>query len=372
MKKLLITSDCFLPRWDGIARFLSEMVPRLKERYEMTLIVPDFPGEKKEIEDVNIVRIPLSPFMVSDMPLTKIPQKTVKMYVQKADVVFNQTLGPIGIAAINAAYFAKVPVISYIHSIEWELFTKSVDKCKPLIRMFAKALARNLYRKCDLLLVPSLEVSELFAHEKIETKMVIIQLGTDTNKFTPATNKAKAKQAIGIDPSYKVIGFAGRIGREKDLITLYRAFVRLRTKRKDVKLLVVGSGITEFEEISSKQADITFVGSQNNVVPYLQAMDIYVLPSLTETSSLATMEAMACGLAVLVTPVGNMKEYIKEKENGCFFPKKNPFVLSLKLHWLLDDEQLRKKIGANARKTIAERFSWEETVQEIQSVLDEF
>ncbi|MBI2549292.1 glycosyltransferase family 4 protein [Candidatus Woesearchaeota archaeon] len=372
MKKLLITSDCFLPRWDGIARFLSEMVPRLKEKYDITLIVPDFPGEKKDIENVTIVRIPLSPFAVSDIPLTKIPQKTVKAYVTKADIVFNQTLGPIGIAAINAAHYAKVPVISYIHSIEWELFTKSVGKFKFLIRIFAKALARNLYRKCDLLLVPSLEVSELFMHEKIETKKVIIQLGTDTNKFKPTTDKAMAKQKIGIDPSYKVIGFSGRIGREKDLITLYRAFVRLRTKRKDVKLLIVGSGIKEYEEISSKRADILFVGSQNKVVPYLQAMDIYVLPSLTETSSLATMEAMACGLPVLVTPIGNMKEYIIEKENGCFFPKKNPFVLSLKLNWLLDDEQLRNKVGENARKTVGERFSWEETVQEIQSVLDEF
>ena len=101
-------------------------------------------------------------------------------------------------------------------------------------------------------------------------------------------------------------------------------------------------------------------------------MDIYVLPSLTETSSISTMEAMSCGLAVVSTKVGYVQKYIKEKVNGMFFPMQNYFVLSMKLEWLLENKKLREMLGKNARKTAVEKFSWERTVERIKIALDSF
>ncbi|MEM4268182.1 MAG: glycosyltransferase family 4 protein [Candidatus Woesearchaeota archaeon] len=368
MKRLLIASDCFLPRWDGVARFLSEIIPRLLEDYNITVLAPDFPGEFQEPDSYEIVRFPLLKIMFGDIYFSRVKHAQVRKYISEADVVFVQTIGPIGLMAIYEAKKQKKPVVAYIHSIDWELATKSVKRFKRLVNHVVRKIANRAYNNCTLLMVPYEEAEEKLRKNRIETECVVVRLGTDTQKFKPAP-KSKAKIAVNIDPKCVVIGFCGRIGREKDLMTLYRAFRKVEKIHPDTKLLIVGSGIRQLVREFSSSRNIILTGSQNNVVPYLQAMDIYVLPSLTETTSLSTLEAMSCGCAVITTPVGYVKEYIKDRENGMFFPFHNSLVLSLKIEQLINDDKLRQRLGQNARKTVEERFSWKSSAEKIKSVL---
>ena len=130
--------------------------------------------------------------------------------------------------------------------------------------------------------------------------------------------------------------------------------------------MIVGAGLTE--ELP-KYKNIIYAGSQNNIVPYLQAMDIYVMPSLTETSSLSTMEAMSTGLAVIATPVGMIPEYIINRASGLIFPRGSVEILTEKLTYLLEHDSFRKKLGGNARQTILERYQWKQTVQKINDIM---
>lgn len=368
-KRLIIATDCFLPRWDGVTRFLLEILPRIREEFEITVLAPDFKGEKIKIRDIEVIRYPLREMRFGDIYFSKFMYKEIKQEIEKADIVFSQTIGPIGLCSILAAKKLNKPIVSFIHSIEWELTTKSVKYLKGLTNITTKLLTKYMYNKCTLLLVPTQEVEEKLTVIGIKTTKEVINLGTDTKRFTPVENKEAAKKAVGIDPKDKVIGFCGRIGREKDIGTLYRAFRRVEKKHQNVKLLIVGEGLEE--ELFTETRNILHVGKQNNVVPYLQAMDIYVLPSLTETTSLSTLEAMACGIAVIATPVGYVKEYIKERYNGMLFPFKNSLVLSLKINLLLDNEKLRDKIAKNGRKTVEEKFQWIKTAEKIRKVLKE-
>ncbi len=371
-KKIVITTDCFLPRWDGITRFLLEIIPRIKDDYEITILAPNFPGEHITFHNVTIIRYSLLPLSFGDITFSTFHYREIKKEIAKADIVFNQTIGPIGICSILAAKKLQKPIISYIHSIEWELTTKSVKYLKLFIHLATRFLAKFLYSRCSLLIVPTQEVDEKLTILGIKTPKEIVMLGTDTHRFVQSLDKKRSKKSIGIDPSHTVIGFCGRIGREKDIGTLYRAFRRIEKKHPNITLLIVGTGIKEEEELFTLSRNIIHVGKQNDVVPYLQAMDIYVLPSLTETTSLSTLEAMACGVAVVATPVGYVKEYIREKYNGMFFPFKNSLVLSLKLCILLDNHSLREKLGKNGRKTVEHLFRWEKTAQNIKKILETF
>jgi len=367
-RRLLITTDNFLPRWDGISRFLSEVIPRLKVDYDITVICPDY--GQVTIEDVEIVRIPLSKRRLGDYTPAKYEYAKIARYVRRADIVFNQALGPIGVASILAAKSSRRPIASYIHSIEWELAPKALTSLGPLRALavpFSRVFARLLYNRCTILIVPSENIAELFTWQRIRTPKRIAHLGVDMTKFQSG-EKMKARAALNLPEDAFIVGYHGRVAHEKNLLTLLRAFRRLQVKNK--RLIIVGDGVPEIKAKLTKHHDVMVTGSTNHVTPWLQAMDVYVQPSLTETTSLTVLEAMACGLPVVSSRVGFIKYYIKDHENGLLFDNQSPYDLFLKIKLLHDDRILRSKLSINARKTVHGDFNWEKTAKEIKALLD--
>jgi len=372
-KKLLIATDNFLPRWDGIARFLSEIIPRLAAHYEITVIAPDC--GTYEDPNIKLIKIPLTKlFRVGDFRIPSIKISIINEAVRSSNIVFSQTIGPIGYFAIKAAKRYKRPVAAFIHSIEWDLVPKAMDNAllKKYSRILAKVVARKAYNRCSLLIMPSNSVSDTFAWNNVRARTEIVNLGVDTQKFRPLENidsRKDLRAKLGIQEDDIVLGYHGRIGREKDLMTLLRAFTRLQLYRPNIKLLIVGDGIESIKKSLSRK-NVLLVGSKNNPVPYLQIMDIYCLTSLTETTCLSMLEAMACGLAVVSTEVGFIKSYIRNNVNGLFFDKQNPYHLAKQIERIINDPVLKKRICENARKTVVERFSWDKTAIGIEKALD--
>lgn len=372
MKKILITTDNFYPRIDGISRFLFEIISRLQFDFKITVICPKFKGEEPEFDNVTIYRMPLSGKKAGDLELAKPNKFKIRELVEDTDLVWNQTLGPIGYYAIKYAKRFNKTLASYNHSIEWELFSYGIGKAnlRGIVNYITKFFMRRLYNKFDLLITPSIETGEILRKNGIRTPFKPVYLGVDSKKFLPNKKKMEAKEKIGVERTAFIIGYCGRIGREKDLKTLYRAFLRAKRTIKNLRLLIVGSGIKKEENAFKNKKGVLFMGQKQNVVPYLQAMDVFILPSLTETTSLATLEAMSCGLPVIVTPVGHLKEYISNNNNGIFFPFKDNYSLSRKIEKLYKDEKLRNKLSNNARKTVLERYSWAKTVKDIKNILE--
>ncbi|HIH31756.1 TPA: glycosyltransferase family 4 protein [Candidatus Woesearchaeota archaeon] len=373
-KRLLIATDNFLPRWDGISRFLSEIIPRLEENYEITVIAPDY--GVYEDPNIRIITIPLSNIIkVGDFPAAKFKPYVIRKFVKQSDIVFCQSIGSVGSIAINAAKKYKKPLVSFIHSIEWELVPKAMHNIllKKYSRILAKRVAKNLYNRCDLIIMPSNNVAEIFMWNNIRTRSVIVNLGVDTEKFKPLDNDATRKELrdkLNIEPSDIVIGYHGRIGREKDLVTLLRAFTRLQNHYTNIKLMIVGDGVESVKKQFYDRKDVIMIGSKNNPIPYLQIMDIYCLTSLTETTCLSMLEAMSCKLACISTEVGFIRSYIKNGFNGLFFEKQNPYHLVRQIERFINDSVLRQKLGENARATVIERFSWDKTAKGINDALE--
>jgi len=367
-RHLLITTDNFLPRWDGISRFLSEIIPRLQSKYEITVLCPDF--GYVVMEGVTIEHIPLMGRSYGDYTPARYAYKRVKQLVQQADIVFNQALGPIGVCAILAAKRSRTPIVGYIHSVEWELFPKAL--AHPLFRgplvVISKLFTRFMYNKCTLLILPSENIAEQFSWQGIKTPKRIAHLGVDTKKFLPGSTKA-ARDRLQLPQDAVIIGYHGRVAYEKNLLTLVRGFKRCTAKNK--RLLIVGDGVLKLKSRLEQIKDVIVTGNENNVVPWLQAMDIYVQPSLTETTSLTVLEAMACQLPVISSKVGFIQYYIIDEQNGLFFDNQSGYDLGEKLNRLLKDKEIKLKIATNARKTIEKSFQWDNTAAHIRDVLDE-
>jgi len=372
MKKLLIPTDTFLPKLDGATSFLKETIPRLKEKFDITVMCPDF-GEIKKDLGIRIVRFKPLSFKVGDITPSMPDQAIIKREVRAADIVWVQgALAPITSSSIMAAKRIRRPLHVMTHILEWDVFPKGYGSriLSTPINMSTLVVARMMYNMCATVMVPSQEVAELMTLLGIHSRKNIVRLGVDSERFCPPKDKKEAKRAVGLDPDSYLIGFIGRLALEKDLKTLYRAFSRVYAKHRDSRLIIVGDGREDVKQMFRRKESIILLGPKEDVVPYFQALDVHVLTSLVETANLSTLEAMSCGCAVVATPVGYVKEYIKDKMNGLIIPKQDSFTLSKKLD-LLRSRQLREELGGNARKTILEKFSIELTVKNILEVLSE-
>ncbi len=377
MKKLVVVTDSFLPRWDGVTRFLSEVLPALAEQWSITILAPDIKSiSKVAVTNIKVVRFPTFFFSVNDFPIAKPTKKKMLPYIKEADLVFVQSLSTLGMCGILAAKKAQKPILAYTHVIEWELVPTSLPFLphffQTLVGWFVKKIIRYFYNQCTTILVPTHEMLYMLEEEHILPVKTLVPLGINSSRFIPPKEKRYAKSSIGLNPDNIVIGYCGRLGREKSLVTLYKAFTSLQKQYRNITLLVVGKGLAEETIIFTSKRNVVLTGSVDNVVPYLQAMDIFVLPSLTETTSLATLEAMSCGIPVVCTPVGAIKNYIVEGENGFLFPKRNDQTLKKKLEWLIANQKGRHRMGELARKMVIERYSLDKTIARLKAVLNEF
>ncbi|MEM2121976.1 MAG: glycosyltransferase, partial [Candidatus Woesearchaeota archaeon] len=126
-KRILIATDNFLPRWDGIARFLNEVVPYLSKDFDITIVAPNF-GEHQILKNnkVKIIKFPLLNIDFADYKISIPKTRIIRRAVINCDVVFCNDLGPICFFAVNYAKKYNKPVVSYVHSLEWDLVSKAL------------------------------------------------------------------------------------------------------------------------------------------------------------------------------------------------------------------------------------------------------
>lgn len=366
--KLLLAADTYYPKVDGTLKFMEEFIKRSENLFEISLLVP-FLGQR---QGENIIYLePSKRVNLSGYPLMKLSFKNlrkIKHSIKEADLVFVQ--GPAIISYLSIYYGSKYKkhTVFYTHTIAWELFEKFAP---PFLNKLAYSLVKRFsilfYNCCNEILVPYEELKLNLRRSGVRTKITVAKLGVDIDRFTVDDNKSYWKNKLGLSPNRKVIGYVGRISKEKNINVLINTFKRL--KDRNLQLLLVGDGPEEQKRNFKSIDNCKITGFVDNVQDYLKSMDIFVMPSLTETTSLVTLEAMATGLPVIASKIGFIKNYVKRDYNGLFFPKNSSKVLASKIIRILEDEELRNKLGKNARKTVAYIFSWERSINRIKKIL---
>ena len=367
--KLVVVADTYYPKVDGVLIFMEEFLRRAHHDFDLRLLVPAFSKEKK-IDSLKItfldVYYKMKMFTYEGIKINVKNIRKIKEAVYDANTIFIQELGPVGIIALHYAQKYGKKKVLYVHNTPWDFLSKYFS----LNRFWSEIIKQffvRWYNKSDILLIPYPGLIDEIRIAGVHAEMQLARLGVDISRFSPLKDKDKAKTKLQL-PLKPIIGYVGRISNEKNTLTLLHAFKKLG--RKDAILLMVGDGRTELVKKFRESRNVIVTGFVNNVEEYLQAMDLFVMPSLTETTSLATLEAMATGLPVIVTKVGFMKNYIIKDHNGIFFPRNSVSLLSLKMDNLLRKSELRERLGQNARKTVTSNFTWEKSINKIKKFLD--
>lgn len=367
--KLLLVADTYYPKVDGTLKFMEEFLKRAQDNFDISLLVPDYGTHKgKKVTYIKPSRI----WKVSgyaNLSLRPGNFTKIKAAIKEADIIFIQGPGMISYLSIHYARQMGKNIFFYTHTLSWELF----EKFFPLVfKKFFSYLIRkwsiSMYNRCDEILVPYHELKEQLQEYGTRTKITTARLGVDIDVFSPSTDKRMSKQKMHLPPEKKIVGYVGRISKEKNTHLLLEAFQKIEDQ-ENVMLLLVGDGPDKQTKYFKEIKNCKVTGFVHNVQDYLKAIDIFVMPSLTETTSLATLEAMSTGIPVIATRVGFIKSYIIKNHNGLFFPRNSPGMLSVKISKLLKDRELRERLGQNARKTVAYGFSWERSINRIKRIL---
>ncbi len=367
--KVLFVSDTFVPRIDGVVRFITEVTKRLSPLFEISFLAPKLYGSELAAKKLKgkVFFCPTRKFSIEDFPLTYPESKTIESAIDQADIVFINSIAPLGASALSHAHSVGKPVVAYIHAIDWELLAYATNFPRRAVNLLKPAI-RRIYGKADLLLVADQKVKGILEKNRIKGPFEVIRLGVDLKAFKPESRtREQMREKLGLSDNF-VVGFHGRLSREKNIDMLYKAFKLVKIHIPNAKLLVIGDGPER--KVLSKNKNIILTGFVPNPEKYLRAMDVYVLPSKTETTGLSLMEAMACGLPVISSAVGMIPTYVKSGKNGILIKPKDlsAAILAKSVRTVHDNEVSTTLMKREAHRTVSKFYGWDATVSKLEQV----
>ena len=270
-------------------------------------------------------------------------------------------------ATIEAAFAARWTSRRLIHS------EHGIDAAfaarEPRRRRWLRRLAFEL---ADRVFSVSYQLRDFYAQRTgfPGRRVEVIHNGVDQARFFRSTDtRERTRATLGIAPCEFCIGCVGNLTPVKDHITLLQAMDKFSREYDDWRLLFVGDGpeyprLLEFVNARPGWAErVLFLGRRTNVPELLNAMDVYVLPSLSEGICNSLLEAMAAGLPVIASETGGNPEVAVNQESGLLFPVGDTAALAGHLLSLRGQSDLRMRLGLGALSRVQREFSIDAMVE---------
>jgi glycosyltransferase involved in cell wall biosynthesis len=197
-------------------------------------------------------------------------------------------------------------------------------------------------------------------------KRVVIPNGIDMTAFAPvaAEEKAALRARLGL-PEGVLVVYTGRLASEKRVEPLVRQWHQLRAVHPDATLVLVGDGPQAAALRALQAPGVLLAGAQADIAPWLQAADLFVMPSASEGFSISTLEALACGLPAVATRVGAIPELVNDPATGRLVEPDDMPALFAALGELLAQRPCWPQMGAAARGLVVEDYSLENIAQRL-------
>ena len=239
----------------------------------------------------------------------------------------------------------------------------------PLHRSVALRRARGI------LAVSAYTAEQAAKHQRLDSRKVFVLPPALDPSFVPA-----ASGHDEIPAGREVLLTVGRlISSEpgKGVDAVIRALPEVLKRVPDVHYVVIGEGdlkprLQRLAQENAVQDRVLFAGQQKdeNLRRYYSRADIYVMPSRQEGFGLVFLEAMACGKPVIAAGFGGAAEIVQEGRTGFLVDPDNPAQLADRLVRLLEDADLRKKMGAAGRQVVEERYTFPRFEERLTRILD--
>jgi len=268
------------------------------------------------------------------------------------------------IITIPVAKVLRIPVISTCHGfIEdgWKLKRSNrIDRM--MLRFSDRVIAVSQGIKHELL-------KSGLRESRIDVVLNAVQ--TDTDQGILMQDRYTKRRALDIGERDFVLGYVGRLSREKGIRYLLDAAGILFQRDIPVRVLIIGDGPAkkDFELIARQKGwedKVFFAGFQTDVKEWIPAMDVFVLPSLTEGTPMALLEAMACRIPIVASSVGGVPQIVDSGKDGILVAPGNPEELAAGVMNLYNNHSLRESFVEAAYQKARSTFdikNWTETIE---------
>jgi glycosyltransferase involved in cell wall biosynthesis len=290
--------------------------------------------------------------------------KALRREVAKADVVNIHSLWSYpGTAAARACRAAGVPYIVRPCGMldQWSLGQKTLKK-----RIYSALLERQNINGAAALWFTSEEERDGARGFNYSCDDAVIPLGLAPNAYDDLPARGTFRNLHPELSDNRLILFLGRITPKKQTDLLVKAFAQISTDFSGTSLVIAGphegTVLRELKQLASDRGiahRTFFTGAlrEREVQAALVDSEVFVLPSLHENFGVSVIEAMACGIPVILSDMVNLAELVREADAGVTIaPDENSLAAALRT--ILSDRTKAQEMGANGRRLALERFTW--------------
>ncbi len=349
-----VFTESWKPYMSGVVRSIDSFASALSAQgHELFIFAPGYPGHRRRERIVFrflSLPAPTNPDFRLCIPLS--PRLGWTAARLGLDVIHVHSPFLMGQLGVRLARRLRLPLVFTFHTL-YHHYAHYVPLPRPLTEWAALRWSRDFCNGCDLVIAPTPGVRDFLLRLGVTTRVEVLPTGVDPQRFRQGDPTwLRRSYNLGNGP---VLLFVGRLGREKNLGLLIRAYSRVRAVHPDCRLVLVGDGPEEpalrAQARSLGVADgVVFTGrfGDRELANAYAAADVFVFPSVTETQGIVLLEAQAAGLPVVTVRALGTADMVVEGRGGLLCEPEEEFLAAAVLR-LLADEGLRKAMGAAAR-----------------------
>lgn len=332
--RILISGSTYYPALNGQSIFTIHLAEGLvKKGHEVVMVYPTDRGRvysdiRHGVQLETIPSLSLGLFHADAFFPLPSPRRIRQIFNDfQPDIVHVQDHYPICRTVTAEARKRQIKIVGTNHFMPENLapYIPLISKIKPLYNWIMWTWVLDVYNRLNIVTTQSRISADILRANGLRVPAYTASCGIDLKRFypDPAVDRKACREYYGLAPDRTLFLFVGRVDREKRIHVLLHAFHKLQ--RDDIQLVVAGKGAA-LEELRALASELN-LGERVHFTGYihedlhdlLNCVDVFTMPSEAELLSIASLEAMACGLPIIVADAVALPELVTEGVNGYLF-----------------------------------------------------
>ena len=373
----------------GVERRIMEMTKRLQSQAEISVYSGTKAGFMQPIVLNGVHFTPIHStdrlFPLDNWSFNRSLTKRVENI--EADVFEAHAVSGYGIPKTLKKHNNKKPFIHTIHGVLADEYEQAKRNGYQTLRgrianlfmnHLAKLEAETAKNASIIVTISKYSVEKIQHYYDVDSEKIrIVPNGVDVEAFKPLENQAELKKQFSLGQGPCVL-FVGNLIPRKGLPFLVEAAKKIVKHQPETKFLIAGVGplknyLINIIQDAKLTTNFMFMGRVNEkILPALyNCADVFVLPSIQEGQGIVLLEAQASGIPVVGFDIGGVKEAVRNGETGLLVKAEESEALADSLIKLLDERDLRQRMGVNGRKFVVDNFTWDICAQKMLTVYRE-